>query len=90
MEIDEGAKAPSNIFARCGMESEWISVKDRLPEDKQMIAACIDRIQMGCICRYSENEVEKLPCLKYGPLSILGISWKEITHWIPLPQTPKE
>lgn len=66
--------------------NQWISVEDSLPEDGQMIAACSDRMQMGCICRYCENENEKLPCLIYGPLSALGLSWNKITHWIPLPK----
>jgi hypothetical protein len=69
---------------------EWISVKDKLPQDGQMIAACIDRLQTGCICRYCENEEEKLPCLIYGPLRILGFTWKDVTHWMPLPNPPEE
>lgn len=69
--------------------SEWISVKDELPEDNQMIAVCVDSIQTGCVCRYCAYEEEKLPCLKYGPLKCLGFLWKNVTHWMPLPKPPK-
>ena len=69
---------------------EWISVNDRLPVDGQMIAVCIDRLQIGCVCRYCEYEEEKLPCLIYGPLKCLGFTWKDVTHWMTLPKPPKE
>jgi hypothetical protein len=68
---------------------EWIRVSDSLPLDGQIIAVCIDTIQTGCICRYCEKEEEKLPCLIYGPLSCLRFTWKDVTHWIPLPKPPK-
>ena len=68
--------------------SEWISINDRLPEDGQMIAACSDRRQAGCICRYCEHEEERLPCLKYS--FKIHLLWKDITHWMPLPPSPKD
>jgi hypothetical protein len=70
--------------------SKWISVKDRLPKDLQMIAVCVDTMQIGCVCRYCDKEDEKLPCLIYGPLKVLGFTWKDVTHWIPLPEKPDE
>jgi hypothetical protein len=66
----------------------WISVKDKLPDDGQIIAACVDVTQMGCVCRY--NKKEGLPCLVFGPLFILGFTWKDVTHWIPLPDATKD
>ena len=63
----------------------WISVKERLPMDGQIIAVCVDRTQMGCVCRYCEHEEERLPCLIHSPLRLLGFTWKDVTHWMPLP-----
>lgn len=68
----------------------WIDVNDSLPLREQMIAVCVDRLQTGCVGRYCDNEDEKLPCLVYGPLKVLGFTWKDVTHWMPLPQPPKE
>lgn len=70
---------------------DWISVKDGTPTDKQMIAVCVDSMQTGCVCRYCDNEPfeHKLPCLIYGPLRCLRFTWKDVTHWIPLPEPPK-
>lgn len=59
--------------------SEWISVKDRLPEDNQR--AIVYRPEM------SESDV--------GAVSVqFGWNCKrkktDITHWMPLPEPPKE
>ena len=66
----------------------WIRVKDRLPKDRQMIAVCVDRMQTGCVCRYCEDDPKHLACLT-GELRVLGFTWEDITHWMPLPQPPK-
>lgn len=63
----------------------WISVNDSLPNDGQMIAVCVMSTQMGCVGRYCANEDERLPCLIYGPLKILGFTWTDVTHWIAIP-----
>ncbi len=67
---------------------DWISVNDALPEDGDMIAVCVDSMQTGCVCRYSLSE--GLPCLVHGPLKCLGFTWKDVTHWIPLPRQPED
>jgi Protein of unknown function (DUF551) len=77
----------ANDTRSIGGMMEWISIKDKLPEDGQMIAACSDRLQIGCVCRYCAFEEEKLPCLKFA-LNCLAIGWKDMTHWMPLPKPP--
>lgn len=61
---------------------EWISVKDRLPEENVVVLICVDNGQ------YKEVKVSGLT----------GFGWvlfdknknKEVTHWMPLPEPPKE
>lgn len=64
---------------------EWISVKDRLPE------------QFVSVIVYMPNE-KPFPTVHEGYLADNG-KWysahcmrgiKEITHWMPLPEPPKE
>lgn len=63
--------------------SEWISVKDRLPEKGQDFL-CIfknGRIYDG----YKSDSI-------YGDYIIHGVSYVNVffTHWMPLPEPPKE
>ena len=58
---------------------EWISVKDRLPDDEENVLAFV----------FGEAEV---CCLKNG---VWRNEWMkfydgDITHWMPLPEPPKE
>lgn len=58
--------------------SEWISVKDRLPEDNQRVIAFIPTNDNAPI------DADRFVCnrwVRYG--------WK-VTHWMPLPELPKE
>lgn len=66
--------------------SEWISVKERVPDDWKRVLVCI---------RHKHNPEDG-----YREIGILhwtkpyGWSMKdnyyEITHWMPLPEPPKE
>jgi len=68
--------------------SEWISVKDRLPDeaDEQYI----------CYCTHLNNKSELVVALLWN-----GETWGEcehgggvlneyVTHWMPLPESPEE
>ena len=62
---------------------EWISVDDRLPEEKSNCivyykhAFCDDENHVGiCVCFYDGNEFD------------MDFEHK-VTHWMPLPQPPK-
>ena len=62
---------------------EWISVDDRLPEDGVRVLAAYDDgvVRIG-ICRgYFPAVMSK----KYEK----AFGFAEVTHWMPLPETPK-
>ncbi len=64
------------------MQGEWISVKDRLPENyDSVLVYCKGNSSIVDVCSYSDS------------IGFMGIApyWIElITHWMPLPEPPKE
>lgn len=85
------------------MAQEWISVKDRMPNDRQKVLVFQNkteyRITYIDICRYSKNlsDVDAFDFAgilhdgfysydpEYGYYEVCGV-----THWMPLPEPPKE
>lgn len=71
---------------------EWISVKDRLPEPGKYVAMHDDRegsYDIATLDSVTVNgkEVEQVWWIQNGS------SWVELdwfTHWVPLPEPPKE
>ena len=66
--------------AKLGKESRWISVKDRLPEDYQRVL---------CLFESGTMEVSFRASVKgfcYEGFKQTG----KVTHWMPLPEPPKE
>ena len=60
---------------------QWISVKERLPEENKKVLVSTITLK---------NEVEAV-YYKEGLFLLHGILLDDlITHWMPLPQTPKE
>lgn len=59
--------------------NEWISIKDKLPQENEKVLAYIDDIKEMEVCRYT--------CKTF----IAYIMWecKSVTHWMPLPEVPK-
>lgn len=63
-------------------KSEWISVKDRLPEENVVVLICVDKGR----------------CKEVKVSGLTGFGWmlfdknknKEVTHWMPMPEPPKE
>lgn len=61
---------------------EWISVKDRLPEENVVVLICVDNGR----------------CKEVKVSGLTGFGWmlfdknknKEVTHWMPMPKPPKE
>ncbi len=70
--------------------AEWISVKDRLPEEYGLYLICTNgKVE----CAYRENLIF-FTCNNYiwncdltGGLCV--IPDEEVTHWMPLPEPPK-
>ena len=59
--------------------SKWISVKERLPEEKQRVIVRCERIGTS------------VGWIWWGEwMTDIGPRAGKITHWIPLPEPPKE
>lgn len=58
--------------------NEWISVKDRLPEDGELVVTYSDLNK-----RVSSCECLKSYVTQYG-------NYSKVTHWMPLPAPPTE
>ena len=69
--------------------SEWISVKDKLPEDEQLVFCSGLDFEVGPsrhygVLRYNNGE------FAYVDDDGIYEEWKYITHWMPLPKPPKD
>lgn len=61
--------------------NKWISVKDRLPEEKEWVL-CYCRAKIKEVLRFQNGEWYHDPNHTY----MYGF----VTHWMPLPEPPKE
>ena len=70
--------------------SKWISVKDRLPSDgKAKLVWCPERHNIYCACYEEANEEGKW--FIFGGWRGEGLEKIEpVTHWMPLPDPPKD
>ncbi len=70
---------------------QWISVKDRLPEINQQFIAFVENKEVCNCSRYQNRSSDNSPSFyastKTG-LLICGL--ESISHWMPLPEPPKE
>lgn len=81
------------------MNSEWISVSDRLPDPYIFVLVCENSGRYGSICPISiarwegdewnglGNDSDETNAF-YSDL-FWDIEWKQITNWMPLPEAPK-
>lgn len=58
-------------------EMKWISAKERLPRNLDDVLVLYENGNMEVSCRYSDGWLMER---KWGP----------VTHWMPLPEPPKE
>ena len=58
---------------------EWISVKDRLPEDQEEVL----------VCTRSKNGIRNIDKGYMAIDRFIHRGCAEVTHWMPLPQPPK-
>ena len=74
-------KAIEALRAKCISEKGWISVKDRLPQNRQWVL---------CQCRAWIREVLRLQDGRWYHDSEHTYFISFVTHWMPLPEPPKE
>ena len=93
-EYDEAQRAPvldllktaENLIANGVTVQEWISVKDRLPEDFEFII----------VANWDENHTPRVVKRKalmareyWGIVTGFYAHGQQVTHWMPVPQPPK-
>ena len=91
--IEEAAK--KDFIAIAKADNDWISVKDRLPEDDRTVLA-VKQLKDGrrdmclarCIPNYECYDVETRSIIK-KPYWVCGGN-NNIIYWMPLPEQPKE
>lgn len=76
--------------------NNWISVKDRLPEDRQMVLISIPDELFGQICHVAEFTLDEFGDKHIWqtingshPAYTLYANILGVTHWMPLPEPPK-
>jgi hypothetical protein len=82
--------------------SEWISVEDRLPKDRQRVLVCfIDDVhrktwhfdngacQVATFGDYYGDHHFSLDCESVNGYLKLNLEQASVTHWMPLPEPPK-
>lgn len=69
--------------------NQWISVKDRLPEENERVLACyINPLRKDRPPRMMVGEGTSTQIVK-GKTYLWCGGWRSITHWMPLPEPPK-
>lgn len=65
---------------------EWISIKDKLPEDDQIILGWSDKreARLPLICWFDVGSNEFIPCFCDQECFV------KIDYWMPLPEPPKD
>ena len=83
MDIDAVRRAVNDVPAFSG----WISVKDRLPEVDKPILYCAFGRSVGEGVYRGFDGVHHV----WNMYAVSGTHWdNEVTHWMPLPEPPKE
>lgn len=62
---------------------EWISVNDRLPKDN-------GRLQVFLVCRSQHSATNRSVLLETEFFTDKFAGRNNITHWMPLPEPPKD
>ena len=67
-------------------DMEWISVKDRLPERGTEVLVTDGLHTMVTWCEDTINGVKWVD----NYYTYVNVRFREVTHWMPLPELPKE
>ncbi len=73
--------------------SEWISVKDRLPAVNQFVLVAITNCYepvIGCLEEHKLKHANVASFFIWESPMLTSIDWHTVTHWMPLPEMPKE
>lgn len=70
---------------------EWISVKDRLPRDNTFALVCVSGKPKKNISLENAYELAEFD-MDEGWILEMWPEWEgpKVTHWMPLPEPPKE
>lgn len=69
---------------------QWISVKDRLPGEGEDVIACGKTwMRDECVREVSYMTIGGMPSFSYDSMDG-GEDLEDVTHWMPLPEPPKE
>lgn len=72
----------------CGCEREWVSVKERLPEEMATCIVFVDEVEdMGARVDIAFFNVDSKG---WGTYSLHNWAGGNITHWMPLPKPPND
>lgn len=71
-------------------KQHWISVTERLPEDKKETYWCYTDLGAMCECRWTNNHLGMGESDLWGWNIIDVPQYQKVTHWMPLPAPPKE
>lgn len=83
-----GMRRAANIIREQPVDDPWVSVKDRLPEDKQTVAFVVAKETSGIDAgRVLGGRFMAGP---YGGFGIPGIGGFYVSFWMPLPPPPDE
>lgn len=68
---------------------KWISVKDQLPEDDAIVIAFDAEFDTVLELRYNTSYFKHKGFWLYENGGEYEYEYKEVTHWMPLPEKPK-
>ena len=76
---------------------EWISVEERLPEDEGPVIGFIPKVVQsmlhdykGCVCELRYFDRTDGGGQRFFKLNESFIDLSDVSHWMPLPEPPKE
>ena len=76
----------SNPLGRCVYEKDWISVDSRTPEKSGAYLV----VAQGLSVRFADRAFYDVKTNIWNRRSYLSSKTWRVTHWMPLPELPKE
>lgn len=103
-ELRDAAADVTRLAAEAAVERDWISVEDRLPEEHDSIFAkaygtkrwadgmfrTISDEVLACVAFEDGHETTMTLRTHDGAWALSSIHRGHVTHWMPLPEPPKE